>query len=169
MFWTVSLSIIRSFSLYAQQWYMSYSLWAGSGWNCSSILILLAAVCTVKNSWWWKEELSETCRVSFQDKFEKSVHLVGFIVRNLSQRTVTWMSNSANYTAILHCKWIQMVMTVLLVPTHCDHPLDLTPNTCCQLHISRPSAYAPIWIWTLSHPVGTGFLSTICSGTGLFG
>jgi len=42
-----------------------------------SILILLAscqqtcttyttAVCTVKNSWWWAEELSETCEVSFQ-------------------------------------------------------------------------------------------------------
>ena len=25
MFWTVPLSIIRSFSLYAQQWYMLYS------------------------------------------------------------------------------------------------------------------------------------------------
>ena len=37
MFRTVPLSIIRSFSLYTQQWYMSYrfadSLWAGSGWN----------------------------------------------------------------------------------------------------------------------------------------
>jgi len=44
------------------------------GWN---ILILLAscqqtcmtyttAVCTVKNSWWWTEELSEICRVSLQ-------------------------------------------------------------------------------------------------------
>jgi hypothetical protein len=65
MFRTVPLSIVRSFSLYTQQWYMSYrfadSLQAGSGWNCSSILILLAscqqtsmtytiAVCTVKNS-----------------------------------------------------------------------------------------------------------------------
>jgi len=26
------------------------------------------SVCTVKNPWWWTEELSETCRVSFQDK-----------------------------------------------------------------------------------------------------
>jgi len=44
----------------------------------SSILILLAscqqtcmtytiAVCTVKNSWWWTEELSEICRVSFRE------------------------------------------------------------------------------------------------------
>jgi len=39
------------------------------------------AVCTVKNSWWWMDELSETWRVSFQNKFEKLVHLVGFIVR----------------------------------------------------------------------------------------
>jgi hypothetical protein len=39
-------------------------------------------VCTVKNSWWWTEELSETYRVSFQNYFEKLVHLVGFIIRN---------------------------------------------------------------------------------------
>jgi hypothetical protein len=25
------------------------------------------AVFTVKNSWWWTKELSETCRVSFQE------------------------------------------------------------------------------------------------------
>jgi hypothetical protein len=56
---------------------MSYrfadNLRVGLGWN---ILILLVscqytcmtyiAVCTVKNFWWWTEELSETCRVSFQ-------------------------------------------------------------------------------------------------------
>jgi len=58
MFRTVPLSIIGSFSLYIQQWYMSYrfadSLRAGSG---RSVLILLAscmthtiAVCTVKTS-----------------------------------------------------------------------------------------------------------------------
>ena len=93
MFQTVPLSIIRSFSLYTQQWYMSYrfadSLWAVSGRNGSIVLILLAscmtyttAVCTVKNPWCWTEELSETCRVSFQkNKFEKLVHLVGFIIR----------------------------------------------------------------------------------------
>jgi len=45
MFRTVPLSVIRSLSLYTQQWVMSYrfadSLRAGSGWDCSSILILL--------------------------------------------------------------------------------------------------------------------------------
>jgi len=78
MFPTVPLSIVRSFSLYTQQWYMSYrfddSLRTESG---RSVLILLAschqscmtytiAVCTAKNSWRWTEELTETCRVLFQ-------------------------------------------------------------------------------------------------------
>ena len=30
------------------------------------LLTYAIAVCAVKNSWWWTEELSETCRVSFQ-------------------------------------------------------------------------------------------------------
>ena len=38
-------------------------------------------VCTVKNSCWWTEKLSETCRVLFQNKFARLVHLVGFIIR----------------------------------------------------------------------------------------
>jgi hypothetical protein len=69
------------FLLYTQQWYMSYrfvdSLWAGTEWN----------------SWWWTEELSQTCRVSLQNKFEKLMDLVGFIIRNLSWCMVTWTSN----------------------------------------------------------------------------
>jgi len=38
MFQTVPLSIVSSFPLYIQQWYVSHSfadsLQAGSGWNC---------------------------------------------------------------------------------------------------------------------------------------
>jgi hypothetical protein len=33
------------------------------------------------NSWWWIEELSETCRVSCRSKFVKLVHLFGFIIK----------------------------------------------------------------------------------------
>jgi len=33
------------------------------------------------NSWWWTDELSETCRVSWQNKFVRLVHLVGFITK----------------------------------------------------------------------------------------
>jgi len=69
MFRTVPQSIIGSFSLYTQQWYMSYRFadslqtgtGLGSGRNYNSVLILLTscqqtcmayttAVCTAKNS-----------------------------------------------------------------------------------------------------------------------
>ena len=33
------------------------------------------------NSWWWAEELPETCRVSWRSKFVKLVYLVGFIIK----------------------------------------------------------------------------------------
>jgi len=39
------------------------------------------AVCTVLNTWWWSEELPETCSFITKKKFEKLVNLVGFIVR----------------------------------------------------------------------------------------
>jgi len=65
MFRTVPLSIIRSSALYTQQWYMSYyNLLASCQQTCMTYTI---NVCTVQNSWWWTEELSETCRVSFQE------------------------------------------------------------------------------------------------------
>jgi hypothetical protein len=57
-------------------------------WSCccskavyKTCMTYTIAECTVNNSWWWTAELSETCRVSFQNKFEKLVHLVGFIIR----------------------------------------------------------------------------------------
>ena len=86
-------------------------------WSCSK------AVCTVPvwhikllslqwiSSWWWTDELSETCRVSCQNKFVKLVHLVGFIIkkfiRGLSKRGVmrglAQEKCSINVCNILHC------------------------------------------------------------------
>jgi len=89
MFRTVPLSIIKSFSLYTQQWCMSYSLRAGSGRN---VLILLAssqqtcmtytiAVCTVKNSDYGQRNCPKHVEFYSKNKFEKLVHLVGVIIR----------------------------------------------------------------------------------------
>jgi len=72
MFRTVPLSIIRSFSLYTQEWYMSYrfadSLRAGS-----------------RRNWFHPDDGQRNCLkcVEFysKNKFEKLVHLVGFIIR----------------------------------------------------------------------------------------
>jgi hypothetical protein len=59
---------------------------AGPSWSCSKAVfkpvwhILVPSVQWI-NSWWWAEELPETCRVSCWSKFGKSVHLVGFIIK----------------------------------------------------------------------------------------
>jgi hypothetical protein len=51
-------------------------------WSCSNAVwhIPLLSVQWI-NSWWWTDEISETCRVSWQNKFVKLVHLVGFITK----------------------------------------------------------------------------------------
>ena len=81
MFRAVPLPIIRSYRLYIQHWHMLYrfedSLLAESGWFHPAIA---SAEWTVDNSWWWAEELAETCRVSYQNKFGKISASVGFIV-----------------------------------------------------------------------------------------
>jgi hypothetical protein len=78
--------MLQMYSLYTQQWYMSYrfedSFRAGPGWNYQSHPGPLLSVQWI-NSWWWTGELSETCRVSWQNKFVKLVHLVGFITKKI--------------------------------------------------------------------------------------
>jgi len=92
MFRTVPLLIISSFSLYTQQWYMSYrfadSLWAGSGCQ-QTCMAYTIAVCTVQNCWWWAEELSETCRVLFQKQIWEISAFSWFCYKNLSRIMVT--------------------------------------------------------------------------------
>jgi len=51
------------------------------------------------NSWWWTEELSETCRVSCRSKFGKLVSLVCLII----DRFVTMQRGHVNVTYI--CLW----------------------------------------------------------------
>ena len=61
--------------------------------SCQQIFMTHSvAVCTVKNSWWWTEELSETCRVLLQKMWEISASS-WFHYKNFSRCTVTWTSN----------------------------------------------------------------------------
>jgi hypothetical protein len=61
VFRTVPLSIIRSYSLYTEQWYMSYRFVILLLESClQTCMTYIIAECTVNNSWWWTEELSET-------------------------------------------------------------------------------------------------------------
>jgi len=70
MFWAVPLPIIRSLFTVHRLWYMSYrfvdSFQAGPGWTCSKAVckpVWHTPVLSVQwiNSWWWAEELPETC------------------------------------------------------------------------------------------------------------
>jgi len=96
--------IIKSLSLYKQQWYMSYSitdsLRAGSG-SCSQAVSKpvwhIPLLCV---QWKTPNDGLRNCpkhvEFQFKNKFEKLVRQVGFIIRNLSRCTVTWTSNSSN-------------------------------------------------------------------------
>jgi hypothetical protein len=90
MFWPFPLSIIRSlFTVHSATVYVIqvYRQLSSRNWSCSKAVrtvpvwhIPLLSVQWI-NAWWWTEELSETCRVSCLNKFVKSVHLVGFIIK----------------------------------------------------------------------------------------
>ena len=73
MFRGVSLSTIRSFSLYTQQWYMSYRF-------VDSLRAPLLCV-----QWKTPDDGQRNCpkhvEFYYKNKFEKLVHLVGFIIR----------------------------------------------------------------------------------------
>jgi len=94
MFRTVPLSIIRSFSLYTQQWYMSYrfadSVRAGSGrkfrpdpaCKLSANLYDIHHCCVYSEKLLMMDRGTERNHVEFysKNKFEKLVHLGGFII-----------------------------------------------------------------------------------------
>ena len=98
MFRAVPLPIIRRFPLYRFQ--------ARLSWSCLNAVIKpawpTAAECTVENSWWWAEELPETCRVSWQNKFGKLVRLLVLVKRNLLRCAVTWKWNFICFKVLMH-------------------------------------------------------------------
>jgi len=126
LFWKETLHVLDSFSVHHQEFFTVHTAivyviqvcWQLAGMIRmihSSILILLAscqqtymtyttAVCTVKNSWWWTEKLSRTCRVSFQNKFENLQHLIGFIVRNTLREFIQYHLSLKSVT--LHLDWM---------------------------------------------------------------
>jgi len=89
LFWHETLHVSHSSSVHRQEFIhctLSNSTFrAGPGWSCSKAVykpvwhIPLLSVQWI--NWWWTDELSETCRVSCQNKFATLVHLVGFIIK----------------------------------------------------------------------------------------
>jgi len=78
MFRTVPLPIIRSFWMYTQQWYMSYSF-------ADSLRKLSAGHIPLLCAQWKTPDGQRNCPKNVEshskNKLEKLVHLVGFIIR----------------------------------------------------------------------------------------
>ena len=101
----VPLSTIRSFSLYTQQWYMSHrfadSLRAGSGRNQfrpDPARNLSTSLCDIHHCYLYSGKLLMMDRGTvrdmqsfyFKNKFEKLVHLVGFIHPKVIPALTQW-------------------------------------------------------------------------------
>jgi hypothetical protein len=78
-------------------------------WSCSKAVyqpvwhIPLLSVQWI-NSWWWTDELSETCRVSWQNEFVKLVQLVGFIIKKSRNSCVPNQACVLQHKMIYFCR-----------------------------------------------------------------
>jgi len=83
MFWTVPLSIVRSFSLCTQQWCISYRFHPDLACKLSAKPVWYTPMLCAQ--WKTPDDGQRNCpkHVEFysKNKFEKLVHLVGFIIR----------------------------------------------------------------------------------------
>ena len=142
MFRTVRLSIIRTlFTVHSAMLYVIQVCrqdgTAVPSWSCSTAVhksvwhIPLLGIQWI-NSWWWTDELSKTCRVSWQNKFVKLLHLVGFITK-----IFVTMHGHMNVK-----KWFFRL--VLERPKHeIDHSPDLVPSLeSVELHLYSPCIFS---------------------------
>ena len=79
-----TLHVSDSSSAHHQEFVDSFR--AEPRWSCSKVVykpVWHTPFLSVRwiNSWWWADELSETYRVSWQNKFVKLLHLVGFFLQ----------------------------------------------------------------------------------------
>jgi hypothetical protein len=62
------------------------------------------------NSWWWTDELSETCRVSWQNKFVKLVHLVGFITKKLCRSSCVFFLQPRTVSNMSAIRCVEIIL-----------------------------------------------------------
>jgi hypothetical protein len=134
MFRTVRLSIIRSlFTVHSAMVYVIQVCrqdgTAVPSWSCLTAVykpvrqIPLLSVQWI-NSWWWTDELSETCRVSWQNKFVKFVHIVGLITNKF-----VMMHGHVN----VKIEYILCTASVLLFQT-LNTPVFVKLNNFCTMY-----------------------------------
>ena len=124
---TVPLSIIRSF------FYCTHS-----NGICHTGLLTACEQDQDGTSWWWSEELSETCRVLFQEWIWEISASSWFYYENLSWCTVTWTSNdvAVRFSYIRKESGLKRDSgyrkdTIHLHPLQLPHPTPPQPHPFC--------------------------------------
>jgi len=119
MFWTVHLSIIRSFSLYTQQWHMSYVIQV-----CLQLASKLSA-----DLYDGQRNCPKHVEFYSKNKFEKLVQLVGFIIR-IYHNAWSPECQILKYLFLVHvissvigclCKMLKDTFEIFTSLVHCYH------------------------------------------------
>jgi hypothetical protein len=97
--------------------------------NCMTYTI---AVCTVKISRWWTEELSETCRVHSKNKFEKLVCIYLVLLQEIYGISFRhpYKQSGSRKDVLESCMWMHERNTIQL---HVQ--VFLRMNTWCSKHV----------------------------------
>jgi hypothetical protein len=104
LFWNETLHVSDSSSVHHQELFTVHTAMVyvyKPVWH----IVYTIAEFTVNNSWWWTEELSETCRVSFQNKFQKLVRLVGFITKRETLHDIFCIVNRSAQSNLELIQW----------------------------------------------------------------
>ena len=150
MFRTVPLSIIRSFSLYTQQWCMSYrfaaNLRAGSGRNRFPARKLAAKpvwhITLLCVQWKTPDDGQRNCpkHVEFYSKikFEKSVHLIGSIIKS---HIACYIDNNVSRECAVSIFKVESIEHTLKTGTRSDKRLAILYQNerrhIINIHLSR--------------------------------
>jgi hypothetical protein len=118
LFWKVGISVIVTYELTVPSWSCSKAVYKPV-WH-----IPLLSVQWI-NSWRWTDELSETCRVSWRNKFVKLVHLFGVITKkfvtmrhgHMLQCTVTCYDAARSHVT-MHGHMLQCTVTCYNARSH---------------------------------------------------
>ena len=95
------------------------------------------------NSWWCTDELSETCRVSWQDKFVKLEHLVGFITKKPCPRFLA-LSSKVSFSMVYNAV-VQNCQTWWHISTEWHSTVWYKVHRQCQQFSVFDSFMEPSW------------------------
>ena len=123
MFRTVLLSIIRSFSLYTQQWYVYMSNRFADSLRASCQQTCIWHIPLLCVQWKTPDDGQKNCpkHVEFysKSKFEKLVHLVGFILKTFRGFTSgIWMIQRSLLWAVTQQHALTQILYKILLKTY---------------------------------------------------